>query len=198
MDAVELLRKQGKHAWAWLEFTVHDVSTEQANWHPPGMANSIGAVYTHLTIGADLGFNVGLFDREPLIVSEFGREVGLSEMFPLADWHEWAQRVRIDWDALHAYGRAVHAFVEDSLDSLTPDLLERTAKSPPALGVWKGVDVFNLHGVDHVKLHGGEISCLKGLQGAEGWGLTSDLEASQKDPAMNPGEVITKQFSARP
>ena len=197
MDAVELLQKQAKHAWAWLEFTVHDVSDEQANWHPPGMANSIGAVYTHLIIGADLGFNVGLYDRKPLIVSEFGREVGLSEMFPLADWHEWALRVRIDWDALHDYGRAVHAFVEDNLDSLTPDLLERTAKSPPDLGVWKGVDVYNLHGVDHVKLHGGEISCLKGLQGATGWGPTSALESSRSNPTMNPGQVITKHFSVR-
>ena len=34
---------------------------------------------------------------------------------------------------------------------------------------WKKIDVYYLHGGSHVYMHGGEIACLKGLQGAEGY-----------------------------
>ena len=33
----------------------------------------------------------------------------------------------------------------------------------------KGVDFIALHGWTHVRMHGGEIACLKGLQGGEGY-----------------------------
>ena len=38
-----------------------------------------------------------------------------------------------------------------------------------ALGMWTGLNIYILHGYDHPKLHGGEIACLKGLQGAHDW-----------------------------
>jgi hypothetical protein len=37
------------------------------------------------------------------------------------------------------------------------------------LGVWEGRDLLDLHGVNHPYIHGGEIACLKGLQGGAGW-----------------------------
>jgi hypothetical protein len=37
------------------------------------------------------------------------------------------------------------------------------------LGVWDGRDLLELHGIDHPRIHGGEIACLKGLQGRVGW-----------------------------
>ncbi len=38
-----------------------------------------------------------------------------------------------------------------------------------ALGMWTGLNIYILRGYDHPKLHGGEIACLKGLQGAHDW-----------------------------
>jgi hypothetical protein len=55
------------------------------------------------------------------------------------------------------------------------------------LGVWKGLDIYNLHGIDHPRLHGGEIACLKGLQGAKGWQI--DWQADRSS------EMTNKSFS---
>jgi hypothetical protein len=37
------------------------------------------------------------------------------------------------------------------------------------LGIWQGRDLLWLHGSEHVHIHGGEIACLKGMQGGIGW-----------------------------
>jgi len=62
--------------------------------------------------------------------------------------------------------------VEGYLDSATMDDLERSADMSAQglhLGTWKGLEFYNVHGINHPRLHGGEIACLKGLQGAQGW-----------------------------
>ena len=171
MDAVDLLRYQVKGTYAWLEMTVSDVTEEQANWKPPGVANSIGSVYAHLLISADFDLNSRVYGRMPLVAGEFKGSVGLSEMHLGGfDWHDWASRLRVDWKALRRYGRAVRQCVEGYVDSLTMDELERRVDmSAHGLGIWKGLDIYNLHGIDHPRLHGGEIACLKGLQGVSGW-----------------------------
>ena len=169
MDALDLLRHQVKQSYAWLELMVSDVSQKQANWHPPGTANSIGAVYAHLMITADVGFNSQLHGGMPLIASDWAGRVGLSEMYPAGDWGQWALRVRVDWDAFRRYAREVHRCVERYLASLsTAELERRVDMSARGLGIWKGLDVYNVHGIYHPRLHGGEIACLKGLQGGHG------------------------------
>ena len=35
--------------------------------------------------------------------------------------------------------------------------------------MWSGRDLYELHGFNHVHIHGGEIAVLKGLQGLVGW-----------------------------
>ena len=56
------------------------------------------------------------------------------------------------------------------VDGLTPEDFERRVDmSAYGLGVWKGLDVFTLHGINHPRLHGGEFACLEGLQGSEGY-----------------------------
>jgi len=80
MDAIDLLRYQVRDTYAWLDMTVSDISEEQANWQPPGIANSIGAVYAHTMITADVGFNSQLHGGMPLVASDFSGQVGLSEM----------------------------------------------------------------------------------------------------------------------
>lgn len=43
------------------------------------------------------------------------------------------------------------------------------------LGEWQGRDLYVLHGWRHVYMRGGEIACLKGLQGATGYTASTDL-----------------------
>jgi hypothetical protein len=169
-DAVDLLRSLVRQTYAWLEMTLEDVTGEQANWQPPGTAHSIGAVYAHTMIAVDVGMNVQLRGRSPLVAERGGR-IGLSEMPPAGrDWGQWANSVRVDWKALRSYGRDVQACVERNLQTLSAVELERPVDMTQAgLGWWKALDLYNLHGINHIRIHGGEIACLKGLQGGRGW-----------------------------
>jgi len=182
MDALDLLRYQVKETYAWLEMTVGDVTEDQANWHPPGVANSIGAVYAHTMIAADVGFNSQFHGGMPLVAKEFAGRVGLSEMHLGGfDWHEWASRLHVDWQALREYGRAVDRCVKGYLETITMDELARScdmSAGGPQLGTWTGLEFYNVHGIGHPRLHGGEIACLKGLQGHPAWtfGWSSGIE----------------------
>ncbi len=173
MDALDLLRFQVKETYEWLEMTVSDVTQEQANWKPPGVANSIAAAYAHTIVTADVGFNSQLHNRMPLIATDFSGEVGLSHPHLGGfDWHDWASRLHVDWAKLREYACAVHACVERYADSLTMEELQLEADMSGQgahLGAWKGLEFYNVHGINHPRLHGGEIACLKGLQGAPAW-----------------------------
>ena len=102
MDAIDLIRFQSRQAWAWLNMTVEDVTQEQANWQPPGLANSIAATYAHTIITADEDFNMVYDGGETLLARGWAERCGLSELPPPEfgwDWHGWATRVRVDWPA---------------------------------------------------------------------------------------------------
>lgn len=166
MDALDLLRHETKKAYAWLETNVGDISHEQANWRPAGTANSIAATYAHTVISADVDLNRHFHGRESIIAGDWGARVGLGETFP----DDWISSGDIRWEQLHQYGREVQRCVEQLVDSLTmADLERRFQMVPTSLSVWKGIDVYTLHGWGHVKMHGGEIACLKGLQGGQGY-----------------------------
>lgn len=182
MDALDLLRFQVRQAQAWLEMTVSNITQEEANWQPPGIANSICATYAHLMISADEDLNMLLYGGETLLSTDWKGKSGLSELPPPEfgwDWHDWAKRVRVDWAGFRDYARAVRASIEEHVSSLTMDVLEREVDmSQWRLGAWKGLEFYNVHGIDHPYLHGGEIACLKGMQGKAAWrtGWQSELE----------------------
>lgn len=178
MDAIEFMRWEAKKTYAWLELNVSDVTQQQAVWRPPGTANSIAASYAHTVIAADFDLNHIFHGHETLLARAWSERLGLSESFP----DDWPADVHIDWATLHAYGRAVSACVERLFDELTDADLEREfemrayAPEKPgqprefkSLGTWRGLGIYTLHGIGHVVMHGGEIACLKGLQGGRGY-----------------------------
>ena len=192
MDAIDLLRYQTKLAYSWLEMTVSDVTEDQANWQPAGIANPIGATYAHIFMTADEDFNIHLKRRNAMHSSgDWSGRIGLSEM-PVDefdwDWHDWAASVRVDWDTFRTYAKAVEARVLGYTDTVTLDELAAPVDMS-AWGLdWKGLDVYLVHGVNHIFLHGGpDLSGpapirigagLKGLQNAPAWttGWDSGLE----------------------
>lgn len=182
MDTIDLLRYQVRQCYAWLEMTVGDITQEQAVWQPPGVASPIGAVYAHLAITADFDVNTRLCGEMPVSAKEFKGNFGVSEMQPNGfDWKDWASRVEIEWPVLHSYGQAVFRSIDARLDSLTEEDLKKEVDMRPSadhLGVWPALDIYNLQGINHPYLHGGEIACLKGMQGASGWtqGWTPGVE----------------------
>jgi hypothetical protein len=170
MEALAFLRQETRSAWDWLETTVSDVTEEQANWWPPGIANSIGATYLHVVINPDVEINRLPYDRVPIIERDWHGDVGQSVSYDPERFDQWDRGGSVQWERLHEYGRAVHEWLARSLDDLSADDLERPVDmSRSGLGTWMGRDLLVLHGFRHIYLHGGEIACLKGLQGAKGY-----------------------------
>ena len=53
MNTVELLQHSLGSAFGILGQVTADLTQEQADWQPPGIANPIGAMYWHTISGAD-------------------------------------------------------------------------------------------------------------------------------------------------
>jgi hypothetical protein len=171
VNVLEEFRAQARMSFDWLEAIVADVDAGAALWRPQGRANTIGSTYAHIVRNIDEDLNHWLFRRPMLNEGPWLGRTGL-----VAGRSDWEQ-VEIDWGALRAYGRAMCAFAIESVDGLTDDdLAIVTDLSTPDIATWRGIDIVRLTVSIHVRLHGGEIACLKGLQGAKGYrsGLDAD------------------------
>jgi hypothetical protein len=172
MDALDLIRQETSIAWAWLDHIVGDVTAEQANWWPPGTANSIATTYFHVVVNTDVEAGGMLFGLRPVIERLYQGRVGQGMKYDPKLFDAWPPRPSVlDWELLRDYGRAVHAELIESLGTLTPaHLTIPIDMTRSGLGVWNGLDILALHGWGHVKIHGGEIAVLKGVQGIAGYG----------------------------
>ncbi len=169
MDTVSLLREQLKQAHELLEGTMQDVTGEQAQWAPPGEANPLGATYAHLVMGEDVMLNGRVKGAAPLLATTWAGKIGLSEPYPQSgSWDEWARRVQIDLPALQEYAKAVYAATDECMASLNTDELARELDLS-VLGKQTVAWFLGNIMVSHANNHCGEISCLKGLQGAKGY-----------------------------
>jgi hypothetical protein len=119
-----LLRPQFDAAHQLLEATMADVTTEQAHWMPPGIANPLGATYAHVVTAEDYIIQ-GMFKRvAPLAATEWAGKSGLSEPMPSPgpQWSEypgWTRRVTLDLAALKVYAQAVYAATDAYVSGLT-------------------------------------------------------------------------------
>ena len=124
-------------------------------------------------IAADVDINRYFLNGQPIICNEPWKErVGLSDPFP----DNFQSNGDINWVELRVYVSEFERFMGELVDSVTMTELDRSVEmgstkdgKPVSLGAWKGVDFIALHGWTHVRMHGGEIACLKGLQGGEGY-----------------------------
>lgn len=170
MDAISLLRQQLQEAHQFLEMTMQDVTAEQAHWAPPGKASPLGAHYAHLLTGEDFIIQGMLKGGAPLAAGTGAGKVGVSELPPRdGAWDKWARKVNVDLPTLKQFAQTVYAASDQYLASLTPDDLSRTVDlSAQGFGQQTFASMLNI-AVGHVNSHMGEISCLKGLQGAKGY-----------------------------
>jgi hypothetical protein len=156
MHAIALLREQVQQAHAFLEATMEGVTPEQAHWTPPGVANSLAATYVHAIASEDLAINMVLKGGAPLYASEWAEKTGISEVQPLTT-AEWARRVRIDLPATRRYALAVRAATDAYLATNF------------GLGQMTVAALLSRMVLGHIDNMCGEISVLKGLQGAKGY-----------------------------
>ena len=170
MEIIDLLRQQFKECNQWLGATMQGVTVEQAHWKPPGTANPLGATYAHVLMTQDIVANVAIKGSAPLSATTWANKVGISEQPPkdnVAAWSQWARLVRVDLDGLRAYGEAVQTSVDQLIMSLTATDLSRTVETP--FGSSTVLVLVTGALIGHTHDHTGEISCLKGLQGAKGY-----------------------------
>ena len=95
MKATSYIREDFRWAHSLLELVVQDVTPEQADWQPPGLANPIGATYAHAVCGEDVIVRQMLRNDEPLLESSWKGRTGISEPQLSADF-EWARRVQVE------------------------------------------------------------------------------------------------------
>ena len=169
-NAVSLLRQQFKMGHEFLEGTLQGADAQHAHWTPPGKAQPLGAQYAHVVLSEDGLINGLLKGAAPLLASTWAEKVGVSELPPQAPpWNEWAGRVQVDLDALRSYAQAVYENTDSYLASLSDEDLNQPLDLSAAglgqqtFGSFLSILVFNIH------THTGEIACLKGLQGLQGY-----------------------------
>jgi hypothetical protein len=145
---------------------------EQASWRPTGSALPAGAHWAHAVVSEDVMLLGMLRGGAPLAMGEWAERTGLSELPPPGgDWSDWARRVDVDESRLSAYAGAVFAATDAWLANLTADDLRREVDlSALGLGTQSMSYVVNAI-LLNLAAHCGEVSCLKGLQGGQGYAV---------------------------
>jgi hypothetical protein len=171
----ELVRSIVRGARQVLDGTMADVTQQQADYIPPGIANPLGATYAHVVCTEDLVVQ-GMFRQlAPLGASTWADRTGLSEPMPTpgpewANYQPWTRRVKIDLAQLRAYAQAVAEQTDAWIAGLSDAELDRTIDlsgvglGQPTLGSAIGLLVAN-----HIGTETGEIAVLKGIQCARGY-----------------------------
>jgi DinB superfamily len=158
LSARALLRWQFRVVHELLEVAIERLTTEAVRRRSAGTAASAGACYAQVVLCEDLSVNGILGAGTPLALSTWIGRTGISEIPLLADptgWRAWAQRVRLDFDELRPYARAVCASTDAYLADLRDDALDQSPGKMPAC-------VLNAL-LLKLSMRRGEIACLHDL-----------------------------------
>jgi hypothetical protein len=167
----------------WLDGTVASLTPEQAAWAPAGMALPAGAHLAHIITSEDLLVLGMAMGGAPLIFSSFVGRSGISEVPAPGDWSGWARRVEVDLPATIAYGKAVYDAVNAYLATLTAaDLAKEVDLSAAGIGMMP-LSYLVSNVLTNIAAHTGEIACLKGIQGAQGYPFSRISRAAVRTTA---------------
>lgn len=171
MNTVELVSYALDNALNVFSQVVADLTQEQADWTPPGLANPIGATYWHTISSMDDLVHRWINGQEALYLKDGWQTRVLTVAPPEpghgGDYLAYMRAVRVDLTALHQYTQVVAEAVRSWLASLTPEELDREMDT--FVGKLTVGALLERIGVWHISAHCGEISALKGCQGAKGY-----------------------------
>ncbi len=169
MNAIEIHREGLRWAYDLLEMVMADVTPEMAHTQPPGIANPLAAIYAHAIIDLDAIPNMVLHGQPARYQTDWSGKTGISEVQWQSDL-AWARRVRVDLPAAKAYGAAMFEAADAWLSKLDEAAL---AREVDLTGVGMGVHpvswCISALITSHLNNMAGEISVLKGIQGAKGY-----------------------------
>lgn len=169
MNGIETLMVGVRWAHDLLNMVTGDLTPELAGWVPPGIANPIAAQYAHAVCSEDAIVQSLLRGGAPLYASEWAGKTGVSDPQWSATF-EWARAVVIDIPALRDYAAAVAQATDTYVASLTDADLDRELDLT-GFGLGRQTVGWALHALltGHLNNMSGEISVLKGVQGAKGY-----------------------------
>jgi hypothetical protein len=168
MNTVELLQFSLQSALSILKQVTEDLTQEQADWTPPGIVDSIGTQYWHVISSVDQIVHGWVMGQAPLFEKEGWQErVIVETLAGDKDRQAQLQAVRVDLPVMHEYARAVAKSTRAWLDALTTGDLERKVNT--SVGELSLAQLLATFIIWHVSAHSGEISALKGCQGAKGY-----------------------------
>lgn len=154
MNKVELLQHSLDFAFEVLGLVTADLTQEQADWQPPGIASSITANYSHINTYMDWIL------EEILLPCEDSR---FSDPPPEIIMHN----VQAELSDLKKHAVNIRKAYQDWFSSLTPsDLDVELMTSVGPLNVGQTVELYVTW---HINVHCGEISAIKGCQGLKGY-----------------------------
>jgi hypothetical protein len=156
MNTVDLLQYSFDTAFEILDAVTADLTQEQADWKPPGVASTIGSIYSHILTYVDYFVQEFCIDGNPFPESVEARPKVL-----------WLQDVQEDVAGLHERAGSVKAKVQGWLSSITPADLD--IKRNTTIGELNQGQMFEVYIIWHINVHCGEIAALKGCQGAKGY-----------------------------
>jgi DinB superfamily len=156
----------GRQRWI-ADAVMQDLTEEQLNWSPPGLANKIATILIHVT-GTDGRFiNLRALGKPTIWESgNWSEQLGLSQP-PGGGGGSWedANASNFSLDAVRGYITAVRASVDDYVAALTDEELARTVQS---IGGEQPISAVLALLIVHAAGHYGEVAALKGTQGAKG------------------------------
>ena len=167
MDAQDFLQRQFSEVRRLSGAPLQEITEEQMNWLPPGTANVISATLLHQA-GTEDAIVQQRLRGEPRIWERDGwAEKSGVAMMPgsRGGWEEMKGQT-IALAPIQAYAAAVHTATDAYLASLTDAELRR--EMPWPFGGTRTVADSLALVVVHTVFHAGEVSALKGVQGAQG------------------------------
>ena len=167
MDTISYLRDDFRWTHEWQEQTMGDVTQEQLDWHPPGKANPLGATYAHSVVAEDAIVQGLLMGDIPLFEGEWKGKTGISDPRQGSEF-DWAREVKVELQVAREYASAVYSATDKYLASLEPADLDRKLELS-GLGEKSVAFVLSSFLSSHTSNLTGEISTLKGVQGAKGY-----------------------------
>ncbi len=167
MDAQDFLQRQFSEVRRLAGAPMQEITEEHVNWAPPGTANVISATLLHQA-GIEDAIVQQRLRGEPRIWERGGwaEKTGIAMVPGSGGGWEELKGQAVALTPIQAYAAAVHAATDAYLTSLTDAELRR--EMPWPFGGTRTVADFLALLVVHTVFHAGEVSALKGVQGAQG------------------------------
>ena len=166
MNGTETVRVAINHAHGWFDGTCADLTPEQAAYVPEGTAHPISEIVAHVIQSEDMIVN-SMIQGQPSVWESDGWEQKLGIPNVARHTQEQAKAFTADLAALPPYKEAVYESVAAFAEALTEEELDREVQSPN--GTMTVADALTNALLGNTLAHTGEISALKGVQGATGY-----------------------------